>query len=66
MTHKDVWKAFRDIFPAFAIESSEWFPNGKDSIRVRVGNISVHQDYIFKFSSNKDWRFETVDSFLRK
>lgn len=63
MAHRDVWKIFKQIFPMYAEKATEWFPNGKDSIRIRIDE--VHTDFIFTFHSNKDWRFETVNSFLK-
>ena len=64
MTHTDIWKAFKDVLPAYAEQTTEFFPNGKNSIRVRLG--SLHRDFIFSFTSKTEWCFETVDHFIKK
>ena len=62
MTHKDVLKMYEHYFPNHAGERiSIWFPNGKNSIRVREVN---GQEFVFTFNSHKDWRFETLTAFL--
>lgn len=38
-----------------------WFQNGKNSIRIRQKN---HQEFIFTFNNEGNWRFETVESFM--
>ncbi len=62
MIHKNVYEWFKTLFPRFADEVTEWFPNGKNSVRVRThGN----QDFVFTFKNRYDWKFETVESFIR-
>lgn len=63
MIHKDVKSKFEKLFPLFAGGVTEWFPNGKNSIRVRIGVL--HQDFVFTFNDGDDWKFETIDSFLK-
>nr|DAQ19142.1 MAG TPA: hypothetical protein [Caudoviricetes sp.] len=64
MSHNDVYKWFELYFPLYAGEKvSAWFQNGKNSIRVRQTN---GQEFIFTYRSQKDWRFETVDSYIEK
>ena len=62
MTHTDIWKAFNDVLPTYADEVTDYFSNGKNSIRVRLG--AIHREFIFTFNSHKDWSFETVDHFI--
>lgn len=38
-----------------------WFQNGKNRIRIRQKN---HQEFIFTFNNEGNWRFETVESFM--
>ena len=64
MIHTDIWKAFKDILPTYANETTEYFSNGKNSIRVRLG--AVHRDFVFTYNSNKEWSFETLDHFIKK
>ncbi len=62
MVHTDVYNWFALYFPNYAGENvDKWFPNGKNSIRVRQTN---GQEFIFTYNSQKDWRFETINSFL--
>lgn len=63
MSHEKVYEWFESYFPQFSKHIVEWFPNGKDSIRVRR---SGNQDFIFTFHGIDDWCFETVDSFIKK
>lgn len=59
MTHVDIWKKFEQMFcPGERV--SCWFPNGKNSIRVRLAG----DDLIFTYQSKKVWKIETVDSYL--
>lgn len=62
MSHKEVLGWFEMYFPHYAGERiSVWFPNGKNSIRIRQVN---GQEFVFTFNNYKDWRFETLTSFL--
>lgn len=63
MAHGDVYKWFELYFPHYAGGNAEmWFPNGKNSIRVRQTN---GQEFIFTYNGKNDWRFETVKSFIK-
>lgn len=66
MNHKQVYDAFRDIFPAQVGADTMWFPNGKNGIRLRrlIGMHSCMIDYIFTYHGPFDWRLETIDSFI--
>lgn len=59
MTHNEIWKKFEQMFaPGEHVKC--WFPNGKDSIRVRLAD----GDIIFTYKSKKIWKVESVDSYL--
>lgn len=59
MTHNEVWKKFEQMFcPGERVKC--WFPNGKDSIRVRLAD----GDVVFTYQSKKIWKIESVDSYL--
>lgn len=64
MTHNEVFKWFELYFELFAGDRvAVWFPNGKNSIRIRQKNGA---EFIFTFNSHKDWKFETMDSFMKE
>lgn len=63
MKHEDVYKQFIKQFPEIAKVIKEWFPNGRNSVRVRLKNGS---DFIFTFFTLNDWCYETLDSYIRK
>lgn len=70
MLHKDILKRFKKIYPIDDEDIECWFPNGKGSIRIRLKKGSEESkfwqggDLILTFRSWKDWRLETVDSYL--
>ena len=64
MAHGDVYKWFELYFTNNAGGNVEiWFPNGKNSIRVRQTN---KQEFIFTYNGKDDWRFETAKSFIKE
>lgn len=68
MTHDQVYRLFKMIFPSYANDEIVYFPNGKNSIRLRgvKGLHSDGRDLIFTTSNNHmEWRLETIDSFLK-
>ena len=64
MSHRDVLIRFELMFPQYKDSMTEWFPNGKNSIRVRTKG-TYFRDLIFTFNDHLDWRFETVDMFIK-
>lgn len=64
MSHKDIYEKFKKLFPAYAAASTEYFPNGKGSIRVRLGE--QHRDFVFTIFNSKEWIFETINSYLER
>lgn len=63
MAHRDVYEIFKKMFPTYAEDVTEWFPNGKSSVRVR--NTKLHRDYVFTYVNADEWRFETVYCFAK-
>lgn len=61
MTHKNLVKVFQVKFSDLYSQIIEWFPNGNGSIRVRTKN---KQEFIFSYYGEKDWRLETVNSYI--
>lgn len=52
-------------------EIDEWFPNGKNSIRIRFKKrtvlpfmINKGEYLIFTAASRNEWRLETIDSWI--
>lgn len=66
MTHSKVYREFKLRFPLISEHVVEWFPNGKQSVRVRLIENDPTSDYVFSFVGNHDWCFETVDSYIKK
>lgn len=63
MSHEKVYEWFESYFSQYSKYVVEWFPNGRNSIRVRQSN---GHDFIFTFYEHNDWCFETVDSFIKR
>ena len=63
MKHVEVYEKLKELFPMYVENSEDWFPNGKDSIRVRIKSGS---DFIFTYHNFYDWCYETLESFIRK
>lgn len=62
MSHSEIYKYFELYFPDFAGDKVDvWFQNGKNSIRIRQKN---HQEFIFTYNGNSNWKFETMKSFV--
>lgn len=63
MSHNEIYQMFTLQFPDYAKNLvKEWFPNGRNSIRIRQKN---EQEFVFTYLSKTDWRFETIDSYIR-
>lgn len=67
MTHRQVYDAFRAIFPNQVTEETIWFQNGRNSIRLRglTGLYPVKTDFVFTVFEKDAWRLETIDSFIK-
>lgn len=64
MNHRQVLDKFKQVLPSECVRMVYWFPNGKNSIRVRTK--SEHEpDYIFTFNSIGDWCYETEGRFIK-
>lgn len=62
MVHTEVYKAFKNLFPMYAEETLKWFSNGRNSIRLQIP--SVDQEMIFTYNTHRDWKFESIDSYI--
>ncbi len=63
MAPGDVFKLFELYFPQYSGKSfAAWFPNGRNSIRVRQTD---GREFVFTYGGKDDWKFETVKSFLK-
>jgi hypothetical protein len=62
MLHNELFDMFKRIAKIPDENIDCWFPNGKDSVRVRlVGGLEL----VLTYKSMTMWRLETVDSFLK-
>lgn len=68
MSHNEVFKIFKKIFPQYVNDDLIYFPAGKNCIRIRgIEGYSFHgRDFIFAYDSHSDWKFETLESFLQE
>jgi hypothetical protein len=62
MTHPKVYNEFKIYFPNYAEHAKAWFPNGKNSIRVRM----YAGDIVFTYNGTRDWSLETLDSHIER
>lgn len=62
MKHDEIFELFKMHFSNYIGTLEEWFPNGKDSIRVRFAD---GRDYIYTVSEN-GFSFESKESFIDK
>ena len=65
MTHDVIFGYFRNCIPQCSKPSKieRWFPNGKNSIRIRFEDES---EYVFTYYGDNVWCFETVDCFIMR
>ena len=61
MIRKDVFEAFKDITHMSDERIDTWFPNGRNSVRIR---LKTKQELIFTYQSKNYWRLETKGAFL--
>lgn len=68
MVGSDVLKKFVELTGTKEHDIWEWFPNGKDSVRLRMHRRfgRKHIDLIFTYRSDREWTIETVDVYLRR
>lgn len=63
MTHQFIFDKLKEIVPQYAENVVTWYPNGRNSVRVITNN---KREFIFSYEGDKDWRFETVKSYIKK
>lgn len=65
MTHNHVYDFFSRKFPDLLTENLVYFPNGRNSIRIRNASGYPHQDLVFACDSRcVEWKLETVGTYL--
>lgn len=67
MSHMQVWKLFKLVYPGKIDDQVIWYPCGRNCIRVRgiKDFCASGGDLIFTASNDhRSWRLETVDQFL--
>lgn len=60
MLHEQVYSQLKKNFPKHS--KGEWWPCGKNRIRIRNPNGN---EYIFTYYSDKIYRLETLDVFIK-
>lgn len=63
MLHEHVYDIYKGEFPNHARRTIEYFPCGKNVIRVR---LEGDDDYIFQYKGKKDWIFMPVKTFTNQ
>ena len=67
MLHGELYeKVFKTLFPQYDDNVEEYYPNGRNSIRVR---LTLGYDVRFSYdeeSYNKYWTLESVPSFIKR
>ncbi len=63
MPHHVIFEKYAILFPEYAEGTTDWFSNGKNSIRIRLIN---NLEFIFSYEDKKNWMFETIDSYLER
>lgn len=63
MTHAFILEQFKLYFPPYATDIKEWFPTGKNCIRVRLIDS---REFIFTYEAENNLRLETVEHFLKR
>lgn len=64
MLHDDVFKQFKKLLPKESKRTIIWFPNGKNSVRIRM--VDKFDDFIFTYHNERDWDFEPIDLFIER
>ena len=62
MTPIALYNLFITLFPQHIQQDNVWYPNGKNSIRIKESN---GRELIFTYTNETDWRLETMKSFMR-
>lgn len=63
MTHQKLIEQFKAIFPEMGAKVIEWYPTGKDCVRLR---FTDYTELIFTFSGYMTWSLETVSTFTSR
>lgn len=61
MNHVDIHRHFETILPGLAEKTEEWFPCGRNAIRVRT---NCKKEFVFSFNGFEDWKLETLENFI--
>lgn len=67
MFHKRIYEMFVSIFPCVSNDQLIYFPNGKNSIRIRgVKSLNFNtQDVVFTTNAKQtEWKLESLDHYI--
>lgn len=63
MVHREVMTVFKKQFVISEnLDEPTWYPNGPNCIRIK--NKRSHEDLVFTFNNDNDWRLETFTCYL--
>lgn len=68
MSPNQVYGVFKEVFPQYITDDLIFFPNGRNSIRVRgiEGFGFRGYDFVFTYHGHDDWIFETLASYMKR
>lgn len=67
MTANQVYESFKRMFPGYVNDQIVYFPNGKNSIRIRGVKDFDDGEIIFTVTNNQtEWKLESVRNFIKR
>lgn len=63
MIHTIIIEIFKQNFPQYKDNITEWYPNGKNSIRVKLKDKT---EIVYTHNSDRNWSLESKKHFINK
>lgn len=64
MIHNRIYEKFKSMTEFGNTNVTEWFPNGRNSVRLRIKGC--HSEMIFTFNGENKWSYETIDNYISR
>ena len=61
MVHSKIFGRYKKMFYMDAPNVKVWYPNGFNSIRIRLFN---KDEFVFSYTKDDIWNLETLDNFI--